>query len=78
LVAVDPSEKAQRQARISAGCVHTGEYGTRSSMLVCDPAPASDRPRVWASDGPPCTHPLVPVDFDRSPDPGPVGHRAGT
>jgi uncharacterized protein with NRDE domain len=77
LVAVDPSEKAQRQARISACCVHSEEYGTRSSMLVSDPGSASDRPRVWVSDGPPCTHSLVPVDFDRSPDPGPIGNRAG-
>jgi uncharacterized protein with NRDE domain len=70
LAAVDTSEAAERQARVSAGCVHTDVYGTRSSMLVCDPPSASDLPRVWSSDGPPCTHPLLPVRFDLPP---PVG-----
>jgi uncharacterized protein with NRDE domain len=64
---VDTSETAQRQAHISACCVHTELYGTRSSMLVCDPVSDSDLPRVWASDGPPCTHPLTPVGFDLPP-----------
>ncbi|HWD52765.1 MAG TPA: NRDE family protein [Acidimicrobiales bacterium] len=67
LAPVDTSETAQRQARISACCVHTELYGTRSSMLVCDPAADPDLPRVWASDGPPCTHPLTPVGFDLPP-----------
>ncbi|HVB94609.1 MAG TPA: NRDE family protein [Acidimicrobiales bacterium] len=71
LEAVDASEMAERQTRISACCVHTELYGTRSSMLVCDPSPASDIPRVWVSDGPPCTHPLAPVRFDQSPEVGP-------
>jgi uncharacterized protein with NRDE domain len=61
LHAVDTSETAERQARVSACCVHTDLYGTRSSMLVCDPPSASDLPRVWSADGPPCTHQLVPV-----------------
>ena len=68
LAAVDTSETAQRQARVSACCVHTEPYGTRSSMLVCDPPSASDLPRVWSSEGPPCTHPLLPVGFDVSPE----------
>ena len=63
----DSSEAAERLSRVSACCVHTDLYGTRSSMLVCDPPSASDPPRVWASDGPPCTHPLTPVGFDRPP-----------
>ncbi len=67
LKAVDTSETAERQAKVSACCVHTDVYGTRSSMLVCDPPSASDLPRVWSSDGPPCTHPLLPVGFDRPP-----------
>ncbi|HWE69350.1 MAG TPA: NRDE family protein [Acidimicrobiales bacterium] len=72
LVAADTSETAERQARISACCVHTELYGTRSSMTVCVPAPLSDRPRVWASSGPPCTHALLPVPFDLAPGIGPT------
>jgi uncharacterized protein with NRDE domain len=67
LPAADTSETAERQARVSASCVHTDLYGTRSSMLVCDPPSASDLPRVWSSDGPPCTHRLAPVGFDLPP-----------
>ncbi|HVB93696.1 MAG TPA: NRDE family protein [Acidimicrobiales bacterium] len=67
LKAVDTSETAQRQASVSACCVHTELYGTRSSMLVCDPPSASGLPRVWSSAGPPCTHPLLPVGFDLLP-----------
>ncbi|HEX3840119.1 MAG TPA: NRDE family protein [Acidimicrobiales bacterium] len=70
LVPTDSRETAERQARISACCVHTELYGTRSSMLVCDPALATDLPRVWSSVGPPCTHDLLPVGFDPSPATG--------
>lgn len=70
LAAVDTSETAERQARVSACCVHTDLYGTRSSMLVWDPPSASDLPRVWSSDGPPCTHRLTPVGFDLPPSVG--------
>jgi uncharacterized protein with NRDE domain len=72
LVPADTSETAERQARISACCVHTELYGTRSSMLVCDPATSTDRPRVWSSAGPPCTHDLLPVAFDPAPPTGSV------
>jgi hypothetical protein len=58
------SPAAERQARISACCVHTEEYGTRSSMLVCDPTASTDLPRVWSAAGPPCTHQLLSVAFD--------------
>lgn len=72
LKAVDTSETAERQAAVSACCVHTELYGTRSSMLVWDPPSASDLPRVWSSDGPPCTHPRLPVGFDLPSEVGPV------
>jgi uncharacterized protein with NRDE domain len=72
LPAADTSETAQRQASVSACCVHTELYGTRSSMLVCDPPSASDLPRVWSSEGPPCTHPRLPVGFDLLPTVGPA------
>lgn len=67
LVAADTSEAAERQARVSACCVHTEQYGTRSSMTVSVPARLSEPPRVWASGGPPCTHALQPVPFDPAP-----------
>jgi hypothetical protein len=70
LTPVDSSQTAERQARISACCVHAEEYGTRSSMLVCDPPSATDLPRVWSAAGPPCTHDLLPVAFDPSPTSG--------
>ena len=72
LKAVDTSETAERQAKVSACCVHTDLYGTRSSMLVCDPPSASDIPRVWSSDGPPCARPLLPVEFGLPPKVGPA------
>lgn len=65
LLPIDGSEAAERQSRISACCVHTELYGTRSAMVVCDPPSASDEPRVWVADGPPCTHPFSPVAFDQ-------------
>jgi uncharacterized protein with NRDE domain len=37
---------------ISAACVHTPEYGTRSSMIVT--VPAAGLPRLLFADGPPC------------------------
>jgi uncharacterized protein with NRDE domain len=37
---------------LSAPCVHTATYGTRSAMTVC--IPASGRPVVRVADGPPC------------------------
>ena len=38
-----------------ANCVHLEEFGTRSSCIVRVPS-GTARPRVWVSDGPPCTH----------------------
>ena len=48
-----------RPAAANAACVHLGAYGTRSSTIV-QVAPGA-APRVWSSDGPPCTAPLVEV-----------------
>ena len=44
---------------ISAPCVHTPEYGTRSAMTVV--VPASGRPHVRVADGPPCESPFLDV-----------------
>jgi uncharacterized protein with NRDE domain len=50
-----------RPPETEANCVHAGPYGTRSSsILLVARAPA--RPRLWVSDGPPCTHELLSRD----------------
>lgn len=46
-----------RPRETEACCVHAGPYGTRSSTIVI--AKHGERPRVWTSDGPSCTHPLL-------------------
>jgi uncharacterized protein with NRDE domain len=44
---------------ISAPCVHTDTYGTRSAMTVC--LPAAGLPVVRVADGPPCETPFLEV-----------------
>jgi uncharacterized protein with NRDE domain len=44
---------------ISAPCVHTAAYGTRSAMTVV--VPAAGLPVVRVADGRPCTHPFLDV-----------------
>jgi uncharacterized protein with NRDE domain len=51
---------AERPPEIYAACVHTHDYGTRSSNLVT--VPAEGRPSMRVADGPPCTTPFVSVD----------------
>jgi uncharacterized protein with NRDE domain len=46
-----------RPAELSAACVHTPRYGTRSAMIVT--VGATGEPRLSVADGPPCTAPLV-------------------
>ncbi len=41
-------------AALSAACVHLDGYGTRSAMIVGVAAPASARPSVQVTPGPPC------------------------
>lgn len=45
-----------RPAELSAACVHTASYGTRSAMIVS--VGATGRPRVRMADGPPCQAPF--------------------
>ena len=52
---------SQLVSRASACCVHTGLYGTRSSMLIRVPRAPDAPPQIWSSDGPSCTHPLRPL-----------------
>ena len=48
-----------RPAELSAACVHTERYGTRSAMIV-SVGPAGP-PRVSVAAGPPCVTPLLDV-----------------
>ena len=48
-----------RPAELSAACVHTERYGTRSAMIVS--VGAGDVPRVSVAAGPPCVTPLLDV-----------------
>ena len=48
-----------RPAQMSAACVHTGGYGTRSAMIVS--VGTTGRPLVQVADGPPCQAPFQDV-----------------
>jgi len=48
-----------RPAELSAACVHTASYGTRSAMIVS--VGATGPPRVRVADGPPCQAPFRDV-----------------
>jgi uncharacterized protein with NRDE domain len=48
-----------RPAELSAACVHTERYGTRSAMIVS--VGLSGAPRVSVAAGPPCVTPLLDV-----------------
>jgi hypothetical protein len=48
-----------RPAELSAACVHTERYGTRSAMIVS--VGRADEPRVSVAAGPPCVTPLLDV-----------------
>jgi uncharacterized protein with NRDE domain len=60
--AAGPQEQAAgaagrpRPAELSAACVHTASYGTRSAMIVS--VGATGLPRVRVADGPPCQAPF--------------------
>jgi uncharacterized protein with NRDE domain len=58
----DQSETPRvRPVETLAACVHTENYGTRSSTIVRVPASAASCPRVLVADGHPCTSPFVDV-----------------
>jgi uncharacterized protein with NRDE domain len=56
LASHEPAEEdaAGRPPELLAPCVHAGPCGTRSATLVL--VPPGGAPRVWAAEGPPCTH----------------------
>ncbi|HWF23128.1 MAG TPA: NRDE family protein [Acidimicrobiales bacterium] len=60
---LEDTEAALLGAQVSACCVHTELYGTRSSMLVHDPASRDIEPQVWASNGPSCVNVLQKASF---------------
>jgi uncharacterized protein with NRDE domain len=53
------ADASQRPAEADAACVHLGAYGTRSATIVR--VEDGGEPRVWATDGPPCTHSFAEV-----------------
>ncbi len=50
-----------RPVETLAACVHTDEYGTRSSTVVRVPTASGRRPQVLVADGHPCEFPFVDV-----------------
>jgi uncharacterized protein with NRDE domain len=48
-----------RPPELSAACVHTPGYGTRSAMIIT--VPAAGAPRLRVADGPPCETPFRDV-----------------
>jgi uncharacterized protein with NRDE domain len=57
--AVPTTGSAPRPVATLAACVHTDDYGTRSSTIVSVPAVAASFPRVLVADGHPCTSAFV-------------------
>ena len=50
-----------RPVASQAACVHTENYGTRSSTIVAVPASTERRPRLLVAGGHPCTSPFFDV-----------------
>ncbi|MGH9017731.1 MAG: NRDE family protein [Acidimicrobiales bacterium] len=50
-----PGERSGRRAETRAACVHTPDYGTRSSTVISVPADDGVLPAVAYADGAPCT-----------------------
>jgi uncharacterized protein with NRDE domain len=70
----DDSDRAQLASRASACCVHTEEYGTRTSMLIRLSSSPAKPPEIWTSDGPPCTNRLLKASlFENQPSESQAG-----
>jgi uncharacterized protein with NRDE domain len=66
-----------RPAELSAACVHTAQYGTRSAMIVS--VPMAGLPGVQVAAGPLCTAPLQDVSsLWTSPVPASAGRPGGS
>lgn len=74
--AVVEAEGNGRPKELACACVHTENYGTRSSALV--QVPAAGRPAMWVADGAPCAAPFASVDalWTESPELHGVVHPA--
>jgi uncharacterized protein with NRDE domain len=57
------SDVMVRPLETRAACVHTDNYGTRSSALVRIPADRDRAPEMLVADGPPCTSTFVETAF---------------
>jgi uncharacterized protein with NRDE domain len=55
----DASSAPERRPETLAACVHTADYGTRSSALISVPASTDRWPEVLSADGHPCTSAFV-------------------
>jgi uncharacterized protein with NRDE domain len=54
-----PAAPPKRRPETLAACVHTDDYGTRSSTLIRVPADPDRRPEVRYAEGHPCTAPFI-------------------
>jgi uncharacterized protein with NRDE domain len=59
-ISTDSMETGRDPATL-ASCVHTENYGTRSSTMIGVPADVRALPDMLVADGPPCTAPFVDV-----------------
>jgi uncharacterized protein with NRDE domain len=50
---------SDRRPELGAACVHTPDYGTRSSALVSVGHAGDQAPRLWVAEGPPCRSEFV-------------------
>jgi uncharacterized protein with NRDE domain len=57
------AEELVRPPSTLASCVHTDDYGTRSSALVLVPSDPQARPEMLVADGPPCTAPFIDMSL---------------
>jgi uncharacterized protein with NRDE domain len=55
----ETADAATRRPETLAACVHTEDYGTRSSTLIRVVADTHELPEVFSADGHPCTAPFV-------------------
>jgi uncharacterized protein with NRDE domain len=53
----------ERPPAVLASCVHTDDYGTRSSVLVRVPIDPAARLEMSVADGHPCTNPFIDVSL---------------
>lgn len=72
--AVEPTTEEKVRAKglsrwpaTRAPCVHTEEYGTRSSMMIRVSKDATTRTQILSSGGPPCVAPFHDVTATREP-----------